>query len=67
MLLRLLADGGQLVPHVEPLEDVVDGEDVRADAHPLEGLARRAVERGGVALAVGDAVYGVRACSTDTL
>ena len=33
VLLRLLADGGQLVAHVELLEDVVDGEDVRADAH----------------------------------
>ena len=39
---------------------MVDGEDVRADAHALEGLARRAVEQGGVALAVGDAVLLAR-------
>ena len=56
LLVRPLADLRRLVAHVELLQDVVDGEDVRADAHTLEGLARRAVEVGGVALADGNAV-----------
>ena len=31
----------ELVPHVEVLEDVVDGQHVRADADSLERLATR--------------------------
>ena len=41
----------ELVPHVEVLEDVVDGQHVRADADSLERLAREALVPDRVALA----------------
>ena len=52
LLVRPLADHGRrLVAQVELLQDVVDGENVTADALTLEALARRAVQLGLVHVA----------------
>ena len=55
-LVRPLANRLQLGTHVVLRQDVVDAEDVRADARVLEALARRAVKLARVALALRDAV-----------
>ena len=48
---RALPDRHVRAPEVDLLEDVIDGDDVRADAVTFEALARHAIELGGVVLA----------------